>query len=125
MRRKILLIYQDCTDCGAIKDWAERQRILAEKYHFKIEKMQFTSAELEKSELHKKAFASGKVKSYPFFTDGKKFSKTLEDFVEKVADEGKADAEAVTGGDETSAEAMVEKPAKRRIRRKKQTEAAE
>lgn len=83
MKRKILLIYQDCTDCGAIKDWAEKQRILAEKYHFKIEKMQFTSAALAESELHKKAFADGKIKSYPFFTDGKKFSKTLEDFIEE------------------------------------------
>lgn len=125
MRRRITLIYQDCTDCGAIKDWAERQRILAEKYHFKVEKMQFTSAELEKSELHKKAFVSGKIKSYPFFTDGKKFSKTLEDFVEKAADESQAEAEAVTRGDQTSVEVTTEKPAKRRMRRKKQTEAEE
>lgn len=125
MKREILLIYQDCPDCGATQEWREKQTELAKQYNFRIREMKFTSAELEKSELHKKAFASGKVKSYPFFTDGKKFSKTLEDFVEKAADENQAEAEAVTRGDQTSVEVTAEKPAKRKMRRKKQTEAEE
>lgn len=81
MHKIISLVYQDCPDCGSRKEWADDQHAIAAKNGFRIEKLSFVMP--ESKDLMLAAKNKFGIKSMPFFTDGKKFSKTLEDFVEK------------------------------------------
>lgn len=80
MMKEVQLVYQDCPDCGPREKWAAAQYEIAAKNHFQIVKMSFVMPGAK--DLMLKAKKSG-IRSMPFFTDGKKFSKTLEDFIEK------------------------------------------
>lgn len=81
MHKIISLVYQDCPDCGSRKEWADEQHTIADKNGFRIEKLSFVMPEAK--DLMLTAKNKFGINSMPFFTDGKKFSKTLEDFVEK------------------------------------------
>lgn len=80
MPKEVKFIYQDCAMCGARKGWGEQQHQIAHKHGLKIVKTPFFTPGAEG--LMWKAVESG-IKSYPFYTDGVKFSKNIEDFVEK------------------------------------------
>lgn len=86
-RREITLIYQDCATCGSREAWGKVQLELADKLRFKIREMPFSHPDA--GELIVKAVDQG-IGKMPFYTDGEKFSYTLEDFVEKpIAKKGK------------------------------------
>ena len=80
-KSEIMLVYMDCPDCGSRKEWADRQYAIADKNNFHIRKVSFVMKEARGLMLSAKNKFG--INSMPFFTDGKKFSKTLEDFVEK------------------------------------------
>lgn len=81
-RKEITLIYQDCAMCGVHEAWGKVQLQLADKLRFKIREMPFSHPDA--GDLIWKAIEAG-VTRMPFFTDGEKFSYTLEDFTEKPA----------------------------------------
>lgn len=80
-KSEIMLVYIDCPDCASRKDWADRQYAIADKNNLHIRKVSFVMPEAKGLMLTAKNKFG--INSMPFFTDGKKFSKTLEDFVEK------------------------------------------
>lgn len=75
----ILLVYLDCPMCGRRENWGKKQTEIANTYGLKFRTVSFVSPEAKG--LMMKAVQHG-IKDYPFFTDGKKFSKTLADFVD-------------------------------------------
>lgn len=80
MPKEVKYIYQDCAMCGSRAGWAKQQYQIAHRYGLTIKKTPFFTPGADG--LMWKAVESG-IKSYPFYTDGVKFSKNIEDFVEK------------------------------------------
>ena len=74
----IKLVYQDCPMCGSRKEWGEKQIAKAGAAGLEIEKISFASP--EGSHLCKEAIFAG-VTRLPFFTDGKVFRESIDDFV--------------------------------------------
>lgn len=81
MSKDIKFIYQDCGMCGSRKDWGEQQKQVARANGINIIMTPFFTNGCEG--LMWKAVEAG-IDSYPFYTDGKKFSKNIEDFIEKT-----------------------------------------
>lgn len=79
MAKKIALVFQDCPMCGARKGWGEAQLKIADKHGFEIVETPFFATGAK--EWIWEAAKAGMT--LPFYTDGKKFSKNLEDFVVK------------------------------------------
>lgn len=86
---EIMLVYMDCPDCGARKEWADRQYSIAEKNKLVIKKVSFVMPEAKKLMLAAKK--SG-IRSMPFFTNGRKYSKDISKFIPKA----KAPARKIT-----------------------------
>lgn len=82
--KEILIVYQDCFVCGANKNWGEQTiKHLTDK-GIPFRKVSFASMEGQSHAL--KAIEAG-IESYPFVTDGEKYSKKIEDLTEiKKAD---------------------------------------
>lgn len=80
MGKEVIAVYQDCVLCGA----HGRQKVaeLAQK-GITVRKVGFTTP--EGKELIHKAIFEHRIGSMPFYTDGEKFSISLEDFTEKPA----------------------------------------
>jgi len=78
MAKTIYWVYQDCPMCGQKKKWAEQQLEIADARGFEIIKTSFATEKGRK--LIWQALTEHKIKGLPFFTDGKKFSKKMEDF---------------------------------------------
>lgn len=80
MGKEVIAVYQDCVLCGT----HGRQKVaeLAQKGII-VRKVGFTTP--EGKELIHKAIFEHKIGSMPFYTDGEKFSISLEDFTEKPA----------------------------------------
>lgn len=77
--KKLSLVYQDCPMCGARKGWGEEQTQIADTHGFEIVKVSFVT---EKGrEYCAEALQKG-IKTFPFFTDGEKYGKSVEDFIE-------------------------------------------
>jgi len=76
----IYWIYQDCPLCGARKNWGEAQVKSANDHGIKYKKISF--AHPKAYGMAKKALEHG-IASYPFFTDGERFSKDIADFAVK------------------------------------------
>ena len=95
MDNEIICVYQDCVLCG---DRGRKLKKLIFDKNLNVRKVSFASD--EGKELVHEAVFKHNLGSMPFFTDGKKFSYKLEDFVEKEP-------------------VMVEKPAKTRKKSKK------
>lgn len=81
MAKRVMLIYQDCPTCGNRKEWGELQLKIAEDADIEVEKVPFVSPKAKG--LAMKAVKAG-IPSYPFFTDGNKFSKNVEVFAKKA-----------------------------------------
>lgn len=77
----IKLVYQDCPMCGSRKEWGERQIEKAGAAGLEIEKISFASP--EGSHLCKEAVLAG-VGRLPFFTDGKVFRSSIDDFADAI-----------------------------------------
>lgn len=80
IRKKITLVYQDCSACGVHEKWAKGQFKLAEKLKYKIREIPFTHPDAQ--DLNTKAIELGKAKM-PYFTDGEVFTQDLRDFEPK------------------------------------------
>lgn len=78
MAKEIICVYQDCVLCG---DKGKKLKQFAENKNINIRKVSFASEE-GKDLIHEAVFENG-VKTMPFFTDGKKFSNDIEDFIKK------------------------------------------
>ena len=78
MDNEIICVYQDCVMCG---DRGKKLKKLIFDKDLNVRKVSFASDE-GKNLIHEALFKH-KLGSMPFFTDGKKFSYKLEDFVEK------------------------------------------
>lgn len=79
MANEIICVYQDCPLCG---DKGKALKKLVFKENLNIRKVSFASE--EGKELIHKALFEHKIGTMPFFTDGKKFSNNLKDFVVKA-----------------------------------------
>lgn len=67
MTKEVLLVFQDCYDCGSSADWYNKQKEKAEKAKIKIIPTPFTAPGAKKLILD--AEAKG-FKKMPFLTDG-------------------------------------------------------
>lgn len=77
---KLVLIFADCFACGMRKDWAEHQLAEAQANDFEIEKLPFYADGA--ADYIRLAIQQGV--NMPFFSDGVKVSKNIEDFIEKA-----------------------------------------
>lgn len=76
---KLVLIFADCFACGMRKEWAEHQLAEAQANDFEIEKLPFYADGA--ADYIRLAIQQGV--NMPFFSDGKKVSKNVADFIEK------------------------------------------
>lgn len=81
MDNEIICVYQDCVMCG---DRGKKLKKLIFDKDLNVRKVSFASDE-GKNLIHEAVFKH-KLGSMPFFTDGKKFSYKLEDFVKKESE---------------------------------------
>lgn len=87
--KEILCVYQDCVLCG---DRGKKVREIAVRKHLAIRKVSFASEE-GRALIHEAVY-NHEIGSLPFFTDGVKFSRSIEDmFVEKPAESTKKSSE--------------------------------
>lgn len=77
---KLILIFADCFACGMRKEWAEHQLAEAQANDFEIEKLPFYADGA--ADYIRLAIQQGV--NMPFFSDGKKVSKNVADFIEKA-----------------------------------------
>lgn len=77
---KINVVMQDCWKRGVYRDWAAAQMEIASENDIQIEPLRYYQSGA--NELIQKAHEKGL--EMPFFTDGKKFSKYILDFVPKT-----------------------------------------
>lgn len=77
---KLVLIFADCFACGMRKDWAEHQLAEAQANDFEIEKLPFYADGA--ADYIRLAIQQGV--NMPFFSDGKKVSRNVADFIEKA-----------------------------------------
>lgn len=84
--KQISIVYQDCPMCGARYNWGLQQLNIAASNDIEIVKVPFYTD--KGREYCAEAVQKG-VGSFPFFTDGKKYSLELEDFTEKVTEKPK------------------------------------
>ena len=89
----IKLVYQDCPMCGSRKEWGERQIEKAGAAGLEIEKISFASP--EGSHLCKEAVLAG-VGRLPFFTDGKVFRSSIDDFADAITKKPKTTKKRTT-----------------------------
>ncbi|MBQ3306423.1 hypothetical protein IJH02_03250 [Candidatus Saccharibacteria bacterium] len=82
MSREILLLYQDCPMCGVHAAWGAKQMEIAKKNKLVFREVSFITPEAIKARYMQNAVKKG-IRSYPFFTDGVKFSRSLADFIEE------------------------------------------
>lgn len=77
---KLVLIFADCFACGMRKEWAEHQLAEAQANDFEIEKLPFYADGA--ADYIRLAIQQGV--NMPFFSDGKKVSKNVADFIVEV-----------------------------------------
>lgn len=96
MPKEIKLIYQDCVRCNGREAWADQQYELAKHYGFAIKRTPHTATGADG--LIREARLHG-VTALAFFTDGKKFSTDLIDFVPKKKAAKTSEPEAESASD--------------------------
>lgn len=74
--KEIICVYQDCPLCG---DKGKKLKKLIFDKNLNVRKVSFASEE-GKDLIHTAVFEK-RIGSLPFFTDGTKFAKTLEEFI--------------------------------------------
>lgn len=79
MSKEIICVYQDCAMCG---DRGKKLKQFVETNGLNVRKVSFASE--EGKELIYQAMTDHGIKKMPFFTDGKKFSENISDFVKKA-----------------------------------------
>ena len=81
MTKEIMVVFQDCVLCG---DKGRKKVAQLAKKGVNIRKVGFTTDE-GKRLIHTALFKH-KIGSMPFFTDGEKFSTSLDDLLKKTAE---------------------------------------
>ena len=82
MTKEVLLIFQDCYDCGTSKEWYQKQATKAANLGIKINPMPFNAPGAKKLILKAKKHAADRM---PFLTDANnKFGYDVAKFVPKV-----------------------------------------
>lgn len=76
MSNEIICVYQDCVMCG---DRGRKIKKLIFDNNLNVRKVSFASDE-GKALIHEAVFNHG-IGSMPFFTDGKKYTYKIEDFI--------------------------------------------
>lgn len=79
MSKEIICVYQDCAMCG---DRGKKLKQFVETNGINVRKVSFASE--EGKELIYQAMTEHGIKKLPFFTDGKKFTENISDFVKKA-----------------------------------------
>ena len=79
MAKELICVYQDCPMCG--DKGKKLKKIILEK-NLDVRKVSFASN--EGKDLCHKAVFEHKIKTMPFYTDGKKFSNNVEDLLKSV-----------------------------------------
>ncbi|WP_407457197.1 hypothetical protein [Fibrobacter sp.] len=74
--KEIICVYQDCILCG---DKGKKLKKLIFDKNLNVRKVSFASEE-GKDLIHTAVFEKG-IGGLPFFTDGTKFTKTLDEFI--------------------------------------------
>lgn len=78
MNKEIICVYQDCPLCG---DKGKKLKKLIFDKQLNVRKVSFASPEGKELCYHA-VFEEG-IKTMPFFTDGKKYTATLEEFISR------------------------------------------
>lgn len=78
MSSEIICVYQDCAMCG---DRGKKLKEFIFDNKLNVRKVSFASPEGE--ELCNRAVFEHGIKAMPFFTDGTKFSTSIEDLIKK------------------------------------------
>jgi len=78
MSKEILCVFQDCVMCG---DRGKKLKDFIAKKHLNVRKVSFASP--EGRELCYKAVFENGIGKMPFFTDGVKFSTSLEELIKR------------------------------------------
>lgn len=94
MTREIICVYQDCIMCG---DRGKKVKKLIFDNNLNVRKVSFASDE-GRHLIHEAIFEHG-IGTLPLFTNGRRFSDKLEDFVPKTAKKSnKTNKTKKTGG---------------------------
>ena len=96
--KEILCVYQDCPMCG---DKGKKLKELIFSKKLNVRKVSFASDEGKKL-CHDAVFEHG-IGKMPFFTDGEKFSCSLEDFTKKSVKKTKKSVEEKKGEEDVVA----------------------
>lgn len=83
MRSKILLIYQDCHNCGNREEWYKEQQKLAKGHNLKIVPTPYNAPGAK--DIILAAQDKGVKQTLLFYTDGKKFGHDIKDFIKAEA----------------------------------------
>lgn len=78
MSKELLLVFQDCYDCGVYEDWYQKLSTESKKHDIVIEPTPYNTPGAKKLILA----ADKQGVNQPFLTDTVKFSKSISDFVE-------------------------------------------
>lgn len=88
--KKIYLVFQDCTLCGARKEWGKAQLAKADTAGVVVEKIPFTHASdlINAKDLILRAAKAGM--HLPFFTDGENFGQNVDDLLAQTSESAEA-----------------------------------
>lgn len=84
--KKISIVYQDCPMCGTRYNWGLKQLNLAHTNGMELVKVPFYT---DKGREYCAEAVQRGIGSFPFFTDGEKYSLKLDDFIEKPTQKAK------------------------------------
>lgn len=79
MNKKVLLIYQDCPDCGKREEWYKAQQEIAKLNHITIVPTPHNAAGVK--DIILEAQAQGYKNTLLFYTDGKKCANDIQAFI--------------------------------------------
>lgn len=77
MNKAVLLIFQDCPDCGEREQWYKKQKEIAKANGLRIQPTPYTKAK----DIILEAKARGVKNTLLFYTDGKKCGYDIRDFI--------------------------------------------
>lgn len=89
MNKRVILIFQDCPDCGEREEWYRSQRELAKDNHITIQPMPYNAPGIKDIILG--AREKGFKNTLLFYTDGKKCAYDIRDFIKQPKRDEKAD----------------------------------
>ncbi|MCM1218199.1 MAG: hypothetical protein NC548_27250 [Lachnospiraceae bacterium] len=77
MTKTVFLVYQDCYKHGVCEEWYKQQKKAAKDSHIKISPLPYSYSGAKEIILD----AAEQGITLPFFAEGKKYSKNIQDFI--------------------------------------------